>query len=318
MSQSFVAIDFETANSFRGSPCQIGLVRVIDGVVDANYSSLIKPPPGRDHFDGFNSMLHGIRATDVRDAPEMPEVMSALADFRGDLPLVAHNASFDMGVLRDSLDAYGHPYPNADYFCTLVLSRRVLDLMSYSLPNVASHFGIALGEHHRADADALACAQIAMRLADEKGASGLLELAEMSRVRHGRLESTSWLGCQFKGEASERFSPERLAAIREALGMDELNLNSEISGQTVVFTGALGSMTRAEAWARVQAVGGIPAESVTKRTNVLVFGVQDPAHLSPGSSNSSKYLKAEALKASGQAIEVLDELTFLRLIMGEE
>ena len=51
MAVDFVAIDFETANGFRGSACAVGLVRVRDGAVVDTYASLLQPPAGFDHFD---------------------------------------------------------------------------------------------------------------------------------------------------------------------------------------------------------------------------------------------------------------------------
>ena len=65
MNNSFVAIDFETANSFRGSVCEVGLVRVIDGIVDDSFAVLVKPHADHSHFDGINVSIHGIHPTDV-------------------------------------------------------------------------------------------------------------------------------------------------------------------------------------------------------------------------------------------------------------
>lgn len=42
---NFVAIDFETANSFRSSICSIGLVVVLDKVIVEKFYSLVKPIP---------------------------------------------------------------------------------------------------------------------------------------------------------------------------------------------------------------------------------------------------------------------------------
>lgn len=315
MSSSFVSFDFETANHFRGSPCQLGMVRVIDGQVESTFETFIQPPPGYEHFDFYNTMIHGITADDVVGAPELPDLLPQISEYVGDLPLVAHYAAFDTGVIRDALDVYGIDWPTFDYFCTVVLSRRVVDLLSYSLPYVAEEFNVSLDGHHKADIDALACAEIALGLMGRKNVASLNDLADATRVAVGHVSPGVWSGCHSRGDASGGLSPERIAELQALIGEGELNLDSEIAGQHVVFTGALGSMTRAEAWARVQAVGGIADSGVTKKTNMLVFGVQDPSHLKPGADNSSKFLKAQELKAKGQPIEVIDELSFLRMIM---
>lgn len=51
---NYTAIDFETANSYRGSPCAVGLVRVRDGVSVAERRWLMRPPEEVDYFDGYN------------------------------------------------------------------------------------------------------------------------------------------------------------------------------------------------------------------------------------------------------------------------
>lgn len=317
MSNSFVAIDVETANSFRGSICQVGLVRVVDGQIVEEWESFIKPPPGYEEFDYFNSMLHGITAKDVENAPELPEFREFLIDFAGGLPLVAHNAAFDIGALRDGLDVYGVVYPEFVYFCTLVLSRRTLDLISYSLPTVAESFGISIEQHHKADIDALVCANIAIGLMQKTDTSSLESLATSVKVSPGVLTSASWQGCHFKGLGSERFTAERLAELKTLIGDENYNPDSPILGQNIVFTGTLGSMTREAAWVRCASVGAIPEKGVTKKTNILVFGVQDPSHLRPGADNSQKFLKAQELKSKGQQIEVIDEVSFLRMLYSD-
>jgi DNA polymerase-3 subunit epsilon len=55
---NFIAIDFETANSNRYSPCEIGLVKVEDFKIVEQKSFLIKPKD--NYFDYYNTLLHGI------------------------------------------------------------------------------------------------------------------------------------------------------------------------------------------------------------------------------------------------------------------
>ena len=54
MGESWVAIDFETANSFRGCPCAVGMAAVEEGRVVDRFTTLIQPPEAYSHFDGFN------------------------------------------------------------------------------------------------------------------------------------------------------------------------------------------------------------------------------------------------------------------------
>ncbi len=80
MSLSFCAIDFETANRYRGSPCAVGLVKVVDGEVVDTRRYLMRPPEGYDEFDPFNIRIHGITPAMVRGEPRfaarLPEILA--------------------------------------------------------------------------------------------------------------------------------------------------------------------------------------------------------------------------------------------------
>lgn len=150
MTVDFVAIDFETANSFRGSPCAVGLARVRDGVVVETASSLMRPPSGYDHFDPWNIRIHGITPDQVKDAPVFADLWPSVLDFVGEDTVVAHNASFDLGVIREACTASGLPWPTMRYACTLLLARKTYHLLSYSLPFVVEAAGLSLEDHHDA------------------------------------------------------------------------------------------------------------------------------------------------------------------------
>ncbi len=314
MSKSFVAFDFETANRNRGSVCQVGFQRVVDGIPDAHAGTLLRPPPGLDYFDDYNTMIHGITASDVKDSPTFGEISGFLSEFVGDLPLVAHNAAFDTGALRDSLTALGKPWPSLTYFCTLVLSRRVLNLTSYTLPNVAEHYSIPIEKHHDAREDASVAAKIALALMDATDSDDLFQLADSVGVRPGLIDGELWQGCRSVGATSANREP---SALRLLATQGNLNPESELIGQVIVFTGTLGSMSRPEAQAALAAVGAIPADTVTKMTNMLVFGVQDRSRLRPGSEHAKKFEAASALRAKGQPIEIVDEVTFLKMLLSD-
>ncbi len=100
-----LAIDFETANERRDSPCAVGLAWIEGGRVVRRESRLIRPAEMR--FSPGNIRVHGIRPRDVASAPSFPEAMAPfLPEIAGSLVL-AHNASFDVGVLAATLQAYG-------------------------------------------------------------------------------------------------------------------------------------------------------------------------------------------------------------------
>lgn len=181
----FVAIDFETANEQRASACAVGVCIYEPGQPPRTYSTLIRPREVR--FNGINVQIHGITAADVRQAPEFPDVWRELLPLLAGRVVLAHNASFDMSVIRHSLNLYGLRYPALAYNCTVQIARGAwCDLPQYRLSDVASHLGITF-KHHDALEDANCCAQIASRACQTKGCQSIDELAERLQLQHGRI-----------------------------------------------------------------------------------------------------------------------------------
>lgn len=183
MPVDFTAIDFETANSSSASACAVGLARVRDGRVVATAGWLIQPPPGHDRFFELNTRIHGIREEDVVGAKGWSEQLGEMAAFAGADILVAHNAGFDMTVIRRACEATGDVCPPYRYMCSLQIARKLYDLESYRLPSVAAVAGFVDFAHHDAAADALACAHIMIDAAQRVGAYDMASLAEASGVR---------------------------------------------------------------------------------------------------------------------------------------
>lgn len=305
MNINFVALDVETANSSRGSICSIGLATVEDGVIVRRDNLLCKPPGSLNGFDSFNTKIHGISAPMVASSPSFSQRLTEVLGLIGDRPVVCHNASFDIGALRDACIAGELAWPSFDYACTLVMSRRALPhLISYRLPIVADDLGVPLLSHHDAGQDAAASAGIALELARRQPADSLDALLADLGVRFGRLDSTSWAGCT------------RISTGGHGGGgygaTPEANVDADSShpfyGQTMVFTGALAT-PREEAWAAVAALGATPSKGVTKKTTILVIG-DGFAGNSIDEFSTGKALKAVELQAKGQDIEVMTEGDF--------
>lgn len=183
----FTAIDFETANSNAASACAVGLVKVRDGRIEDRASWLIRPPAEHSAFLPFNIKIHGIRPEMVADAREWGEQLSALREFIGDDIAVAHNAGFDMGVIRAACAATITPTPKLRYLCSVQVSRKTYDIPSHRLPLAAEAAGFGPFAHHEALADAEACAAIISDAARRHEAGDMAALAKATGLRIQRL-----------------------------------------------------------------------------------------------------------------------------------
>ncbi|GGF81367.1 hypothetical protein GCM10010912_28090 [Paenibacillus albidus] len=180
----FTAIDFETANSSRSSACALGLVEVTAGRISAEHVWLIDP---QQRFDGMNISIHGITPSMVHGKPTFAELWPTIEPLLKGRVVVAHNAAFDMSVLRYCLDGETLAYPEFQYLCTYILGKKMLlDLPSHKLNVVSQHFGIAL-RHHDALDDARACAAIMLKLMEQEGQWDPLLLAASRGYQSGKM-----------------------------------------------------------------------------------------------------------------------------------
>lgn len=162
-----IALDFETANPSPGNACQIGLAWIEGLRVTRVEQRYIRPREMRFTF----TWVHGISAEDVCNAGEFPAVLEEFHDELDGALVLAHNAGFDAGVMRNCVRAYRLREPKMEYLCTLAIARQVWpELKSKALNAVALHLGIAF-THHNAAEDARACAEIAIAAAELLGAS---------------------------------------------------------------------------------------------------------------------------------------------------
>ena len=104
--------------------------------------------------------IHGIQPQEVADAAGWGEQLDRLCAFAGADVLVAHNAGFDMNVIRRACEASDDDCPPYSSLCSLAVARGSYDLDSYRLPVAAAAAGFGAFPHHDALADARACAQI--------------------------------------------------------------------------------------------------------------------------------------------------------------
>ncbi|VTS02668.1 exonuclease : Exonuclease OS=delta proteobacterium MLMS-1 GN=MldDRAFT_3354 PE=4 SV=1: RNase_T [Tuwongella immobilis] len=154
--ESFLAIDFETADYQSDSPCAIGLARVEGNEIVHKESHLIRPPRSRILF----THIHGITWNHVRSCPTFQELWPMISHhFVGIHYLVAHNAGFDRKVLLTSCEIAGITPPSVPFLCTVQISKACWQTKPNDLASVCQRLKIGLN-HHDAGSDAEAAARI--------------------------------------------------------------------------------------------------------------------------------------------------------------
>lgn len=301
---NFIAIDFETANEKRNSPCSIGIVVVKNGEIIERVHHLIRPKEMR--FMPINIGIHGIRPKMVENELEFDKVWDKIKHYFNDNLVIAHNASFDVSVLRKTLELYEIESPNFNYICTMKLSRNFYKSLENAKLNTVNRFLGYEFKHHDALADALACSNILLNISEELNTISIEEISKDLGVTIGNVNKDGYTPSSTKGRVLKLSNK-----IDCRYNKVENYKFDAFKDEVVVFTGGLSSMTREEAIRLVRRLSGTIGSSVTKKTTILVTNMENIHELSSGEM-STKLRKAVSLNSKGQNIVFLNEEEFLR------
>ena len=162
-SATYVIFDTETTGFNPGlhdSMIEIGAVKMKDGAVIESFDELINPGVS---IDSSITELTGITNNMVKDCPNEEEVTKKFKEWIGELPLVAHNATFDKNMLESAYHKYGLGNLENTILDTMIISQIInKDLKRHNLTALTKNYGIKFeesdgsssGHHHRADYDA--------------------------------------------------------------------------------------------------------------------------------------------------------------------
>ena len=174
----FCVFDIETTgkSNINDRITEIGAVILKDGEVIDTFNSFVNPqiPIPENIIE-----LTGITNEMVNDAKTIDEVLPEFFKFAGDRMLVAHNASFDTGFVRQACNRLGIQF-NYSYLDTLALSRYVnTDLKRHKLDSLVKYFQLGEFEHHRAFNDAEMLSRILVCMFDKLRAEGIYDISAM-------------------------------------------------------------------------------------------------------------------------------------------
>jgi len=291
----FTALDVETANPDFASICSIGLVHFKNNEVFKALTILVDP---EDEFDPGNIAIHGITPQQVKGKPTMAQVFSVVGAALRDTALV-HHSPFDRTALARAAAKYGTSGLPCTWLDSLQVARRAWPEHKgnggFSLANLASCYGIQF-RHHDAAEDARCAGLLVVKAMADTGVPFQdwidelgYESTESDYVPRPIFRRPSW-------------------AAKHA---QEGNPDGFLCGEVIVFTGQL-HIPRSEAAGMAAMAGCTVADSVTKKTTILVVGDQD-LRLTKGQEKSSKHRKCEQMVAGGQKIRILQETDFLAL-----
>ncbi|WJY26477.1 MULTISPECIES: exonuclease domain-containing protein [Sporosarcina] len=120
----YVVLDFETTGMRAGADkiLEVLAIRYQDHEETDRFSTLVNP---QRHIPLEVTQRTGISAADIRTAPVIEEIIADLVAFIGELPIVIHDSSFEMGFLESLADFTPLDLPKYTVVDTTRLARKV-------------------------------------------------------------------------------------------------------------------------------------------------------------------------------------------------
>lgn len=163
--RKYAIVDLEaTSAGSNAKIIQVGIVIVEDGVITRSYETDVNP---HERLDEHIKQLTGLTDARLRKAPEFAQVAKEIFELIEDAIFVAHNVKFDANLLAEALfwEGFELTTPRID---TVELSQIFYPTLErYNLGALASELGIELHHAHSALADAMATAQLLLKLREK-------------------------------------------------------------------------------------------------------------------------------------------------------
>ena len=161
-----VVLDFESTglNTSRARIIEVGAVKLVEGTVTETFQQLVDP---EEPLPSKITEITGITDANLQGQPTAATVLPELLRFIGDDPVAAHNAAFDVNLLRSELKRLNLSW-KGPVLDTLTYARKLYPkLKSFRLGALCKHLGVSLKNAHRAVHDAAATAQCLARMFEE-------------------------------------------------------------------------------------------------------------------------------------------------------
>lgn len=161
LEDKYIVFDVETPNKANDRICSLGITEIENENIIKTQNFIINPECS---FDSLNILIHGINECDVINSETFPYVWEKIRSLFFDRIVIAHNACFDLSVLRKTLIAYGLD-EQAVYYIDTIKAAQVAypNLPNYKLNTICEYLGIALN-HHDSGSDCRATAELFLNI----------------------------------------------------------------------------------------------------------------------------------------------------------
>lgn len=300
-------LDFETMNEHMNSPCEVAISLIKDLSIIKTYSSYINPPNNK--YSLQNSRIHKIPEEVILKAPKYPDIYQEIHYLLKESHLIiAHNAPFDISVIKNTNNYYGLPVPNFMYVDSINIFRNFHAISSFKLENLCNLYDIDKEKLHSAKYDVLALSKMLISLAKNNQHFSLLELIHHMPKQYIRFS-------KYSNSPTKLFNSGFQKNHMKISEINKIEVESVIpflKDKNVVFTGNF-DIEKQDLMILIRKKGAYIRSDVSVKTDILVEGVQDDKYKDMNGL-VSKQRKAREYVKNGAEIHFLNEEDLLNLI----
>lgn len=276
--ESWVAIDFETANLHGASVWEVGMVAVsAQWEPVGTFHRLIRPRPPYDAQRRWDP-AYALMPAEAQDADEFDVVLKEMLDFIDGRLLATHNASFEMKVFEQSCAVFELPLPNLEFLCSLETARRVWPARSYKLSNLAESLNLEAQPNHRALDDAVTAFRLLEAAARATATDGIRELLLTAGVRTRRLAAALARPLSAPDDVSRPLGggpsswAARSAGTKPApTWFSALTPSGPLAGKTILVSGEHGGLSRDALKSALTRAGARAVSAISGRVDILAW-----------------------------------------------
>ena len=167
---------------------EVGIMKLKDGEVIEEFSCFVNP---EKHIPERVSEVTNITDEMVADSETIDKVFPKILEFLGDSVIVAHNAGFDVGFLKQNAKKLGYKF-DYTYLDTLSLAKDLFpEYKKYKLGKIAENLGIKVEVAHRAldDVDTtVKVFKVMLDMLKKRGAKKLEDIDKVSQTEEAKKE----------------------------------------------------------------------------------------------------------------------------------
>lgn len=304
---NFLLLRIECCNLSKNSPCRIVLVGIKDSIVCEEKEILVEP--SKSDFDYLES---GITFNDLKGKGSFDKHWVELQDIISKYPLlVATNDGYDAEVLYNSIKRFGVQCQPIPYVTSKNMMRKSIHIHSYSFDSLCEMYKLECNDNLPLT-KARVWVDIILKSYDKIEEDNLESFFSENKLVVGQISSG-----EFKKSYLKKNSRKRIYKSNQEVDIiiDESKFQPDhlFFDQLLVFTGSFDYFVKDEARRWIEEIGGHYSDGLTKSTNFLVVGTQNPSVVGPDGL-SAKQRKAIKYNQEGCDIEILTEKEFLEIM----